>query len=227
MSDVEVGESADRSDLRAFYGWAIDRGLMDVDPSAKLGSIKVPQALPRPFGDDVLGALTIGQLRTRRMVGLGLYAGLRCAEIAALQAQDVWLHSLPPVLVVRNGKGGKDRTIAMAPALVDLLRGTPSSGPVFPGRAAAAVRPATVSALIRRHLTRAGVDGTAHQLRHTFGTEFARQAGGSAGRPPSSGSTSTNGAAGSIGRGCMCGSVTKPTPTSWRAWSPSSGRPPS
>lgn len=79
------------------------------------------------------------------MIALALFAGLRCHEIAGLQAEDVWLHGEPPMLVVRHGKGAKDRAIPMHPELVSLLRDIPASGPVFPGKAGPTLRPYSVS----------------------------------------------------------------------------------
>lgn len=168
-----------RSDLRTFYAWAINRGLLTTDPAAGLGSIKVPKGLPRPLGDEARTLLFHGDRVTRQMVALGLFAGLRCAEIAALCGEDVWTHGAEGTIVVRDGKGGKDRSIPMSSELRDVLGKVPGSGPLFPGKnGRRTVTPGTVSARIRRHLARAGIDATPHQLRHTFGTAVARRSGG-------------------------------------------------
>lgn len=168
-----------RSDLRTFYTWAIKRDLLTTDPAAGLDSIKVPKALPRPLGDEARTLLFHGDRVTRQMVALGLFAGLRCAEIAALRGEDVWIHGDECSVIVRDGKGGKDRSIPMSSELRDVLGKVPSSGPLFPGRGGRRqVTPGTVSARIRRHLARAGIDATPHQLRHTFGTAVARRSGG-------------------------------------------------
>lgn len=162
-----------QSDLRVFYTWAAKRDLVDDNPAALLDSIKVPKSLPRPIGDEIHAALLCGSLRTRRMVALGLYAGLRCAEIAAVDCGDVNTKTAPPVLVVRNGKGGKDRVVPLHPVLADLLADLPEHGPLFTW-AGRPVRPESVSRTIRRHLEGCGIDATPHQLRHTFGTEAYR-----------------------------------------------------
>jgi site-specific recombinase XerD len=162
-----------RSDLRVFYDWAVKRELLASNPAALVDSIKVPKSLPRPIGPEVHAALLSGTLRQRRMIGLGLYAGLRCAEIAALDCSDVG-HG---VIVVRNGKGGKDRVIPLHPELERLLDGLPASGRLFT-RGGRPISSAAVSRLISRHFARCGITATPHQLRHTFGTELARAAKG-------------------------------------------------
>jgi len=165
-----------RSDLRVFYGWAVRRGMLETNPAELIEPIRVPKSVPRPIGPEVHAALAAGTLRVRRMMALGLYAGLRCAEIAALDASDIHLQE-PPVIVVRNGKGGKDRVVPMHPDLVAVFDGLPSAGPVFPfnGRP---VKAASVSRTLRRHFAECGLKATAHQLRHTFGTEAARATNG-------------------------------------------------
>lgn len=168
-----------RSDLQQFYTWACRRAGYTTNPVADTDPIRVPKTLPRPIGPEVQAALMMGTRRTRQIVGLGLYAGLRCGEIAALEATDVWLHQEPPILVVRCGKGAKDRIVPVHPRLVDLLAPLPRTGYLFPGLYDRGhVTSKAVSALIARHFERCGIRATPHQLRHTFGTEMARAARG-------------------------------------------------
>lgn len=157
-----------RSDLRAFYSWATERGHTDSDPTSALHAIKVPHGLPRPLNvDDLQGAIAAATGDVRLMLMLGAYAGLRRMEIAALDADDV----RDGLLVVRGGKGGKDRVVPLHPALAAAL--ADRTGPVFPTHS-----PESVGRLIARHLRACGINATAHQLRHTFGTELARVSGG-------------------------------------------------
>ena len=81
------------------------------------------------------------------------------------------LGTTPPVLVVRHGKGGKDRAVPIHPTLAPLLAGLPA-GPLIE------VRPGTLGHKVARHLRAHGVDATLHKLRHTFGTEAARATNG-------------------------------------------------
>ena len=150
------------SDLRAFYGWAVPRGHVAADPTTLVGAVKVPNSLPRPVRG-AQAATRTGNDDVRLMAALALYAGLRCCEIARLHMDDVTDHEM----VVRGGKGGKDRQVRLHPALARMLAGR--EGPLFPG-----LSPGAVSKRLGRHMRACGVPGTAHQLRHTFGTELAR-----------------------------------------------------
>lgn len=166
-----------RSDLKAFYRWAVKRAGFDCNPVEDVARIKVPKALPRPIrAGDALRTVVFGDLRTRRACGLGLFAGLRNMEIAGLDCADVDLHRR--TLVVRDGKGGKDRVVPVHPTLARLLDGVGCRGPVITGRHGGPVRPDTVGDIIRRQFTVLGISATPHQLRHTFGTEMARAACG-------------------------------------------------
>ena len=168
-----------RSDLRVFYAWAVNHDLIAESPAHRLDSIRVPKSLPRPIDPDYAKAcLLFGERSVRRMIALAFCAGLRTFEIARLDSADVWSHTKPPVVVVRNGKGGKDRSVPMHPILHELLVDLPASGPVFPGTRGQPIRTDSVARAMTRHMQACGIEGTPHQLRHTFGTSFARACGG-------------------------------------------------
>lgn len=157
-----------RGDLRAFYHWAVERGHLPADPTVMIDAIKVPTGLPRPLNVGALAAVieaAAGDMRL--MLMLGAYVGLRRSEIAHLHMDDLD----GEMLTVRGGKGGKDRQVPLHPALAGAFDGR--RGQVFPG-----ATPDSVGAQVARYLRRAGINATAHQLRHTFGTELARVTGG-------------------------------------------------
>lgn len=163
------------SDLRVFFKWAVKRGYATTNPADMLDTIKVPRSLPRPFAGDLDVLFEFGSARARQMTAFGLYAGLRCAEIAVVDASDIITHTEPAVIVVRNGKGQKDRVVRLHPALLAQLGDVPSSGLLFSNPATGRpVTAATVGRNIKRHLEACGIHGVPHQLRHTFGTELAR-----------------------------------------------------
>lgn len=157
-----------RADLRAFYAWAVERGKLDHDPARPIDPIKVPAGLPRPVERGELAAVihqATGDMKL--MLMLGAYVGLRRSEIARLTTDDIE----GGVLTVRGGKGGKDRRIPLHPALAGAFAGR--HGQVFAG-----ATPESVGGAVGRYLRAHGIDATAHQLRHTFGTELARVTGG-------------------------------------------------
>lgn len=86
---------------------------------------------------------------------------------------------LAGTLTVRRGKGGEDRTIPLDPALREALtdwcltRGD-EPGAMFPGRQGPRLTRNAIGRILTRLCVEAGVPRfTAHQLRHTFGTEGA------------------------------------------------------
>ena len=161
-----------RSDLMAYYTWAAKRGLC-TNPVLAVDGIRVPKTLPRPVPASHLRAvLTSAPRDVRLMIALAAYAGLRRAEIAALDAADVDLLSIPATLAVRGGKGGKDRIVPIHPDLAVELAAAPRHGSVV------GVAASTVGHRVADHLRQVGIEATAHQLRHTFGTELARATDG-------------------------------------------------
>jgi len=159
-----------RSDLAAFFRWAMKRALVDANPVLDVDTIRVPRSLPRPVDPALIPFLiaSAADPDTQLMVALAACAGLRRSEIAALSSGDLSLHSDPPVLVVRDGKGAKDRVVPLHPILVTLLRRRRVDGPLFD------LSPDSIYRRIAGHLATHGIDATPHQLRHTFGSELAR-----------------------------------------------------
>lgn len=155
-----------RSDLSAFFKWAFRRDLIAANPMDLTDPIRVPRSLPRPVPPEAVPAI-IASAPTRHIqlaLALAAYAGLRRAEISRLRADDVRLYPVP-MIEVRNGKGGKDRSVPMSTDLAALLDGC--KGRIVPfttdhiGRACA------------DHIRACGFDMTLHKLRHTFGTVMA------------------------------------------------------
>lgn len=155
------------ADMRAYYRWAIPRGYATADPTALIDTPRVPQRTPNPLAVvDVQRLLCGADPRTTRMIALGVFAGLRVSEIGALSRADV--HA-PTHLVVRNGKGGRDRIVPLHPALADMLDGSPDPIVGLAGH--------SVSLLLRARLNACGLaHHRPHDLRATFATEAVRVA---------------------------------------------------
>ena len=155
---------ADISHVSAFFQWAILEELTDSDPTARIERPKLPQGLPRPIStDDLRYALDqADDPLTHALLTFAAFAGLRCAEIAALTTADI----NGDVMLV-HGKGGKDRVVPIHPACRAALRRhrTPLHGTIF------GLNAWQVSHHIRDHLHTCDIPASAHQLRHWFATE--------------------------------------------------------
>ena len=168
-----------RSDLSLFYKWALLRKLIPEDPMASLPATKVPRGVPRPFSQAVIDRLLAAPLDPTYglMIRLGLYAGLRVSEMAALCWEDIRL-SEGGTLTVRDGKGGKSRILPMHPNLIAALPSPRPYGPVLLCADGTPFDGGKVGRTIKAVLTLLGIDGVPHQLRHCYGTELARASGG-------------------------------------------------
>jgi integrase len=158
-----------RSDLSAFYQWGVRRKVMPTNPVAETDSIRVPKAMPRPVPigsvPSIIDAAPTERLRLALM--LAAYAGLRRAEITSITGGDVQFFPVP-LLMVRSGKGSKDRMVPLHPALrLELDRPLPA-GRLVPWS------PDRLGKVAAEHMRRMGFDCTLHQLRSSFATELAR-----------------------------------------------------
>jgi integrase len=151
---------AARASARCLYGWALAAGEVEVDPSAGLAPVRVPEAQPRPAPERVLAQALEAAVDDSDRLALLLAAtmGLRRGEIAAAHTEDL----LDGWLLVR-GKGGKDRMVPLSPRVQPYL---PASGPLVPSRLDGGhLTPAHVGRRLSRLL---GPGWTAHTLRHRF-----------------------------------------------------------
>ena len=186
LDDRRVGPRTRYSYISAIQGyhrWLLETGRAEADPSAYVVKPKLPRRLPRPARtDDLVDAMEHAPLRMRAWLALGAYSGLRCMEIAGLRVEDVRLDLVPPSLLLHATKGGKDRLVPLAEEVIAALDayGVPIAGAVFPpldvyghprkGHLGAHY----VSEQISLYLHGRGINATAHQLRHWFGTEMYR-----------------------------------------------------
>lgn len=141
--------------------------------------------LPKVLTDDELDAL-IGVFNTRYDSGLrNLCAvrlmaecGLRAGELTGLRVDDVNLMS--GQIDVRDGKGGKDRTLWCSEELTNLIREwrgrRASSEWLFPTRTGARWGVNSLRRTVKRYADKAGINWnvTPHTLRHTFATRLLR-----------------------------------------------------
>ena len=160
-----------------------------VNPAAELELPRVTaQRLPQPLTDAEITRVlahaaptTALGLRDRAILETGYSTGLRRMELVRLRLCDLDLAR--GVLAVREGKGRKDRVVAIGERamawLTKYLEETcptlvaePDGGTVFLTRTGLCFHPNHLSRLARDYVVTAGVAqrGACHLLRHTMAT---------------------------------------------------------
>ena len=162
--------------IRAWCLWLVRTGRRQDDPTLIATTPKVPKGRPRPVADEHLTVLLSTRMsgRTRAMILLGAYAGLRVSEIAAIRGEHLDLITSTIAITV---KGEKTRYIPLHPILQRLAVEMPERNWWFPSYvgnheygAGGPVLGNSVSAGISKTMDRAGVPGKPHSLRHWFGS---------------------------------------------------------
>lgn len=167
-----------RATFLAFYGFLQMEDLRADNPALRLPIVKVPPHRPRPYTQEQIDRLlsTGAYKRTRAMILLAAYQGLRASEIAAVHSDDIDVHA--GTLKV-FGKGGRTDYLPLHDVIRELAP-TMRSGWWFPARRGAEghIKGQSVSDLLTDARNRAGIVDTAltgHSLRHAFGTELVRR----------------------------------------------------
>jgi integrase/recombinase XerD len=110
-----------------------------------------------------------------------LECGLRCGEVVAIRPEHVDLDTCR--LLIREGKGAKDRVVWFSDNLRDLiarwLDQRPASGWLLCTRHGTQVNTRYLRELVKRKATAAGLSEadriTPHTLTHTFATDLLRE----------------------------------------------------
>jgi site-specific recombinase XerD len=169
-----------RCSLRAFFrdclhvaGWTVFEEVRIAPPQA------LPLVLSREQVAVLLGAVQLP--RYRAVLGLIYHTGLRVGEAVRIERRDFRDTATPhPRLHVRCGKGGKDRFVPLAPAMVQQLRDWWKTHRhphfLFPGPTAGwreRAQPADAAQHATTHLSVSAVQNTFRLARATAGLPVA------------------------------------------------------
>jgi integrase/recombinase XerC len=165
--------------LSIFCQWGQERGIMVTNPSKGIKSIAVEEVAPhwltRPQQAAFIRAVQAGKsLRDLAVCGLMLHAGLRVSEVCSLIRADLVLRERSGSVLVRQGKGNKQRrvplNVTIRQILLDYLVSLPESQQVlFTSDRAKHLTPRAVQPLVNRYAYNAHLDRvTPHTLRHSF-----------------------------------------------------------
>jgi site-specific recombinase XerD len=171
-------------------GWTVFKEVRIAEPEV------LPLVLSRQEIQAVLAA--VREPRFRTCLRLMYHCGLRVGETVAIEIKDIHGHERPPRLHIRNGKGGKDRYVPMAAAMVEELRQwwRTHQNPRFlfpsPGRGWAdrtltlsqsmtqSLGPMSVSSVqmayrLARAASAVNSASTTHSLRHSYATHLLEE----------------------------------------------------
>lgn len=178
------------SALRQFFGFAIDEGWRQDDPSGALPRPRARRPLPKVMGHDQIAALFARAeeeasgddpkaVRLLTLIELLYGSGLRATELVSLP-----LHAVPrdaPFLTV-TGKGGASRMVPVGARALEavgrwlaLRPQVPPSRYLFPSGKAQHLSRVRLFQLLKELAARAGLDPAGispHVLRHAFATHL-------------------------------------------------------
>lgn len=168
--------------IRSFYGYLCNKvHKLDRNPVKDIDAPKLKKTLPRYLTlDESISLLESvdGPNRERDLCILTLFlnCGLRISELIGLNLSDIHEDALRVL-----GKGNKVRMVYLNQACLDTLRDylavRPITGPdrdaLFLSARNQRISRSMVNALVKKHLSQAGLDSTqysSHKLRHTAAT---------------------------------------------------------
>lgn len=176
--NLALAASSSLLDSRALPPPRLPRVEID-PPSARALSVAEFRALE-------LAADRLGSSRDRALMQVLLRTGLRIGEVAALDLTDVRLTQRTGELVVRHGKGDRRRVVPLSRSVRAALRDwrtdrtrhpsrpAADSGPLWLSRGGRRLSVRSISKLVGVVLAAAGIEESAHALRHTLATRLVR-----------------------------------------------------
>jgi integrase/recombinase XerD len=180
-------QRARRAALVAFFDWMLEEGYRHDNPARQTRRAKkTPPTVYRLNREEVVSLLNAAQTTVeRRLVYLGICAGLRNSEMGGLQGR----HFQRPGLVWVSGdiaKGGRERFVPvigdLQPIWWEIHANVPHDAWVIQSRkkvGANGMSRAQIGRIVTRVGERAGITARVypHLLRHAFGDHIARYAG--------------------------------------------------
>ena len=179
------------SSLKRWFSWMTQENYLLYNPAADIALPKRPKQLPRSIlsvedVQDLINApdvTTAEGLRDRAVMEIIYGCGLRRQEAGQLQLHDIDIKRR--TLLVREGKGGKDRFLPLGEralqwlrvyldeARPQLIRGG-DEYTVFITNYGEPYRGDAIGRLVKRYLKQQGIDikGSAHLLRHAMATHM-------------------------------------------------------
>ncbi len=181
------------SAVRSFYNYLGRESGLPRNPAASVQAPRKPRKLPKTLDTDQVGkylafdADSIVARRDSAMAELFYSSGLRLAELAAVNVDDIDAHAQ---LLTVTGKGRKTRTVPVGRVALDAIRrwlevrpGGPgadaSGGALFTSNRGRRISVRNIQARLKVQGRRAGMhqDVHPHMLRHSFASHLLESSG--------------------------------------------------
>lgn len=176
--------------LKIYFDWCIKSGYLRKNPVAGIEKPKMEKCLPRCVSSEEAKKINyhtawypwtyrLERYRNLAIISTLMMTGLRLQELLNLEVSDVNLSSGD--ILVRQGKGRKDRAIPIHPRLLPILRDYfekkmetgQSSQWFFTGiRSGKQLTQKDARRICKKISADSGVKFTPHMLRHTFAREM-------------------------------------------------------
>lgn len=166
-----------REVLSSLFGWIHKEGLIRMDPTANLGTIKVQKKVRKPYSQTDIERLkeNCKTSRDKAIVCILLSTGCRISEVCGLDRDDLdFLNKEVTVL----GKGNKERTVFLDDicimCLTRYLSERKDDNPaLFIGKRRERLEPGGVREMLRVLAQKAGVENVhPHRFRRTLATNL-------------------------------------------------------
>jgi len=142
-----------------------------------------PRALDEDQQRDLVRAAEDASPRDRAIVVVLLHTALRLSELVGLDVDDVRISARKGLVIVRSGKGDAHREIPLNPAARAALEAclmaraevmADAERALFVGRQGRRLSPRAIDLVVRKVAGAAGLELSAHVLRHTCITKLVR-----------------------------------------------------
>jgi integrase/recombinase XerC len=175
--------------VRAFCDWLVEKKVLRTNPCAGIPTPRQPRSVPRSLQTDRVEKLfaNLPDSRAFLIVSLMVQEGLRCAEVAALEAGSIDFTERTLLVV---GKGGHERVLPISDETWYFLHRYLESYPLIGGPLIRSYHDSHkgitglhIGRMVSGWMKDAGIkarphDGVAaHSLRHTMATDVLRNGG--------------------------------------------------
>lgn len=163
--------------LRRFFAWVLREDIRPDDPTRRMDAPRVKLGMPKPAPEAAVQAMLAATHGTRDWLPLALavFCGLRASEVARVMPDDVTHDANDRAVLCVRGKGGTEFLVPLRPELAEVLAELPDGQPAVRGRYGKPYTPQGLSDAVKRIMAAHEVPGSAHSLRHLFGTRVHRQ----------------------------------------------------